>query len=106
MWNDSNDKIMEIMDRLESRDSAFPVQCPICGEQAGHLYIHRFDERHGGIWIWCSNCHAYSHMSGIIPDWWQNMSGIEEDKLEAEPQYLDENNSAIDEWVNNLLKNS
>ena len=43
-------------------------------------------------------------MSGIIPDWWKNMPEIEEGKLEAEPQYLDERNSAIDDWVNTLLK--
>ena len=32
------------------------------------------------------------------------MPDIKEDKLEAEPQYLDERNNAIDEWVNDLLK--
>ena len=69
MWDDSNDKIMEILDELESKECVFPVYCPVCGEKEGHLCIHRYDERHGGIWIWCSNCCAYSHMSGIIPDW-------------------------------------
>ena len=104
MWNDSNDKIMEIMDRIDGTDSSFPVCCPVCREKGVHLCIHRYDEHHGGIWIWCSKCHSYSHMSGIIPDWWKNMPGIEEVRLEAEPQYLDENNSAIDDWVNGLLK--
>ena len=104
MWNDGNDKIMEIMDRLDDKDSVFPIQCPVCGKKDGHLCIHRYDEHHGGIWIWCSKCGSYSHMSGIIPDWWENMPGIEEGKLEAEPQYLDERNRAIDHWFNNLLK--
>ena len=106
MWDDSNDKIMEILDELESKECVFPVYCPVCGEKGGHLCIHRYDGRHGGIWIWCSKCCSCSHLSGIIPDWWKNLPGIEEDKLEADPQYLDERNNVIDDWINGLLKSN
>ncbi len=104
MWNDSNDKIMEIMDGLNSKESVFPIHCPICGKREGHLYIHRYDERHGGIWLWCSCCHSFSHLSGIIPDWVENMPNIENSRLEATPEYLDERKTAVDNWVNTLLK--
>lgn len=105
MWNDSNDKIMEIMDCVDGKESLFPTRCPICGEKAGHLCIHRYDEHHGGIWVWCSRCFSFAHMSGIIPEWWENIPDIEAAQLEADPQYLDERHNAIDEWVNDLLRN-
>ena len=104
MWNDGNDRIMEIMNRLDDSESVFPVQCPVCGEKAGHIFMHRYNERRGGIWIWCSACRSFSHMSGILPDWWENMHGIEKSRLEAVPRYPDERNNDIDEWVNTLLK--
>ena len=104
MWADNNDKIMEIMNNLDGTAGVFPAHCPVCGEKEGHLCIHRYDALHGGIWIWCSSCNSYMHMSGIIPDWWNNMPDIEEAKLEASPQYLDERKNAIDAWVNNLLE--
>ena len=100
MWNDSDDKIMQIYDTACERSSLFPVKCPVCGTETAHIYIHRHDENHGGIWLWCSHCHAYTHMSGIIPDWWSNPVFIDGNELESDPILLDKVASKIDEWVN------
>ena len=106
MWTDDNDKIMEIYDLALIPDTVFPVKCPICGSSTGHIYIHRFDEKHGGIWVWCSKCHSFGHISGIIPDWWNNLEGVDENSLESEPEYLDKYAARTDDWVNSLEKKS
>lgn len=42
MWKDNDDKIMGILDSIETQNKGcFPVVCPICGEKDGHLYFHR-----------------------------------------------------------------
>ena len=102
MWNDSNDRIMEIYDCIEDPKNKFPTTCPVCGKKAGHIYMHRHDAHHGGIWLWCSECQFFAHMSGIIPEWWQNLSSLDEVYLEAEPSYLDNRAKEIDEWVNTI----
>ena len=99
-WTDNNDKIMQIYDTACDRKTLFPVICPICGNQDGHIYIHRYDENHGGIWLWCGNCHLYTHMSGVVPEWWKNPDFIDGDALESAPVALDENAPQIDDWFN------
>lgn len=106
MWTDDNDKIMEIYNLALIPETVFPVKCPICGSSTGHIYIHRFDEKHGGIWVWCSECHSFGHMSGIIPDWWNNNDGVDENSLESEPYYLDKYAAMVDDWVNSLERKS
>ena len=101
-WNDENDKIMEIIDALGKQKDVFPIKCPICGKTAGHIYMHRHDEEHGGIWVWCSHCRSYAHMSGTIPSSWKNAPFIDEECLSADPIVLDKNAASIDEWVNKL----
>ena len=103
MWNDSNDTIMEIYDEACEGRTIFPSNCPICQNKQAHLYMHRHDSRHGGVWMWCSSCKAYAHMSGIIPDWWQNPDFIDGTVLDSEPTFLDTITPLIDPWVNNLI---
>ena len=39
MWQDNNDKIMDILDNIEaSKIKYFPVVCPICTKKDVHLY--------------------------------------------------------------------
>ena len=49
MWRDNNDKIMDILDNIETQNKElFPVVCPVCGKKDGHIYIHgnkKEDER-------------------------------------------------------------
>lgn len=66
MWHDDNDDIMKLYNLLEEHEiyNPLPAVCPVCGSKSGHIYLHRYDEEHhGGSWVWCSNCHSYSHAS-------------------------------------------
>jgi len=103
MWNDSNDTIMDIFDDACEGAISFPAVCPLCQNKNAHLYMHRHDAKHGGIWMWCSSCNSYAHMSGIIPAWWRNPSFVEESALDSEPVFLDNISALIDPWVNTIL---
>ena len=44
MWKDNDDKIMGILDSIETQNKGcFPVVCPICGEKDGHVAWLRKD---------------------------------------------------------------
>ena len=103
MWHDSDDTIMNIFDDACAGKTKFPSDCPICKGRQAHIYMHRHNPRHGGIWMWCSSCRAYAHMSGIIPDWWENPGFTDEALLEGEPSVLDDMAVQIDRWVNGIL---
>lgn len=104
MWQDNDDKIMDILDNIETRNKCFPVICPICGKREGHLYFHRYkkDAEQGGMWVWCSACYHSSHALGRVPEWWENLEKIDFDKLASLPDYLEENKICIDEWINSI----
>ena len=104
VWKDS-DRILQIYTLINDETASFPAPCPDCGENAAHLYLHRHSENgRGGVWAWCSECHAFAHASDRIPEWWINCSGIEMKDLFSEPVRLDEMAHDIDEWVNFLQK--
>ena len=42
-------------------------------------------------------------MSGQTPTWWKNPVFINEHELHSEPDYLETQAVAIDEWINNLI---
>ena len=102
MWNDNN-KIMVIFDEIENGKTVYPCTCPACEGQTSHVYIHKHNDRHCGIWVWCSKCGAYSHMSGVAPKWWKNPDFIDPAQLCAEPEYLEQMKARIDEWVNTIV---
>lgn len=101
MWND-NDKIIEIFENCEDGKTKFPCFCPVCNSQSAHVYIHKHNDRHCGIWTWCSNCGATSHLSGNTPQWWKNPDFIDPAQLCADPEYLEQMKDRIDEWVNTI----
>jgi len=98
MWHD-NDTIMEIYNAANCGKITFPSTCPVCNNRAAHLYIHKHNNEHSGIWTWCSKCGASSHMSAKTPKWWKNPNFIESDKLCSNPDYLNSLSDKIDEWV-------
>lgn len=104
MWN-NNDKIMSVFDMDNNGNAHFPFTCPICNKENVHIYIHNHDDKHCGIWVWCSSCHSYSHMSGELPKWWKNPDFVDADKLCSEPEYLETISDKIDIWVNNIMLN-
>lgn len=106
MWHDDNDDIMELYNLLEEHEfyDPLPAVCPVCGSKSGHIYLHRYDdEHHGGSWVWCSNCHSYSHASLKVPEWWRNLSTVSILQLEHSPEYLESHAELIDSFVNKLL---
>lgn len=103
MWKDNDDRIMKLFHVANKGQEKFPAHCPICGEKTGHIYIHRYDESHGGIWLWCSSCHSYTHVSGIIPGWPENLKDIDENELDGTPDYLELKATEIDNWANKLI---
>ena len=102
MWND-NDQIIGILDKANKGETQFPCQCPVCRNRSAHIYIHRHNDRHCGIWTWCSECGASSHLSGKAPTWWVNPDFVDADRLCSDPSYLNEISDRIDTWVNSLL---
>ena len=106
MWHDDKDDIMKLFDIVENHDpdSSLPATCPVCGSKSGHIYLHRYDEEnHGGLWVWCSSCHSFSHSSCKVPDWWRNLSLFTIFDLHSAPDNLDEQAVYIDDFVNKLL---
>ena len=108
MWKDNDDKIMDILENIETLNRQdFPVVCPICGGKEGHLYFCKKvegDEK-GGMWAWCSSCRHFAHTLYRLPKWWKNLDKIKAENLAGCPGYLEENKLCIDEWVNKLGKN-
>ncbi len=98
-----NDRIAEIFNKANNGGMRFPCQCPACRNHSAHIYIHRHDGKHCGIWTWCNECGASSHMSGKTPDWWVNPDFVDNDLLCSDPSYLNGISDKIDQWVNSLL---
>ncbi len=71
MWHDSDNSIDEVFEAILGKAAHFPIECPVCGLACAHIYLHRHNGYHGGIRLWCSNCRAYSHLSGRVPAWWK-----------------------------------
>ena len=106
MWQDNDDRIMDILDGIGSGNKGyFPVDCPICEKKEGHIYFHRNkeDDQCGGMQTWCSACYHTAHATCRLPRWWKNPEKISTKKLTSYPGYLEENKNYIDEWVNKLL---
>lgn len=103
MWTDENDDIEKIYKDFDNIKK-FPAKCPICEQDAAHLYIHIYDNKtkKGGLWIWCSHCHSFSHGSIQAPVFWDNCSLVELEKLSAVPTYLEEIKESIDTHANQI----
>lgn len=104
MWKDGNDKIEELYINLK-KIKKFPAICPICYGNNAHVYMHVYNDktRRGGLWIWCSECYAFSHSSIYVPEYWENCPSVDFEKLCAIPAYLEENKSDIDDWLNKSI---
>ena len=103
MWKDDKDDIERIYTELKTIKK-FPATCPVCNKLNAHIYMHIYDNktRRGGLWIWCSECHSFSHCSIYVPKFWENCDLIEKEKLCAIPDYLEKMISIIDAHVNNV----
>ncbi|MCM1258052.1 MAG: hypothetical protein NC307_09395 [Roseburia sp.] len=102
MWKDDNDKIEELY--VKKNKDKFPAICPVCKKNAAHMYMHVYNNatRRGGLWVWCSECKIFSHSSAYVPEYWENCSLVEMEKLCAIPDYLDEIKDIIDAHVNTI----
>ena len=104
MWKDYNDEIEELFLKLKTSQT-FTAICTLCRKWSAHIYMHVYDgeTRRGGLWIWCSMCHSFSHSSIFVPDYWENCSLVEIEKLSAIPIYLEEIKEKIDEHVQYII---
>lgn len=102
MWEDSKEMLKSF--DLNMLERTYPDVCPVCGTLEKHIFFHRFDEedKDGGVWMWCSKCRNYTHAHVEIPTMWKNVPLINEDLLDDSVEYLEENKTKIDEWVNCL----
>lgn len=102
MWEDSREMLKSFnLNLLENR---YPDICPECGSADKHILFFRFDDEDvdGGVWMWCSKCHSYTHAHVVVPSAWKNPEFINEDELDTSMDYLEKQKDIIDEWVNNL----
>lgn len=102
MWNE-DDKMLTLFNQFEKKEP-FPCVCPICGKISVHGYLHRFDDdEKGAAWVWCEECGAFSHVTYLIPTWWRNFPGIDEDELVSDPDYLNTFTDKIDNHIKGLI---
>lgn len=103
MWEDSRKMLKSF--NLNMLKNTYPDICPECGSADKHVMFFRFDkDNEGGVWMWCSKCHSYTHAHVVVPSSWENPGFISEDKLDSSMDYLETKKTMIDEWVNNLPK--
>ena len=104
MWKE-DDRLMELVVALESPALTLPTKCPICGTEHAHIFMHRYksDEARGTIWVWCSSCQGYIHLGYKLPNWWENLDEVNEDELNAFPDYPEGIKDRIDAWLPKLI---
>ncbi len=105
-WNES-DEMLTIAEAFWKGKPVFPMKCPVCSAPSGHVYMNRYaDTDRGGMWVWCSECRAYVHVSSTIPVWWKNLTDVNQKNLCAgNAEELEQHAMAIDQMVNDRLKN-
>jgi hypothetical protein len=86
----------------ESREGLnLSAACPVCGAFTLHRYFGRPggtvlpDMAHdflgkAGLWEWCSSCLSFEHYSALVPRWWAGSLPVDDAKLTALPDQLDE----------------
>lgn len=107
MWNDANDKIMDILNYFNATRGKFPAVCPICKKDDGHIFFYTY--RNNGIssaWVWCSSCRYSAHFTYRTPSIWKNMLNIDSGRLASAPDYLEEIKHSIDDWVNTIIESA
>jgi len=103
MWKDDNDNIEKLWNIFLARADEFPSVCPICQGKSAHIYLHRYRESKGIVWMWCSKCRNSSHGTISIPEWWVDDTFVELNKTTSHPDYLETMKDKIDSYVNSIL---
>lgn len=102
MWIDDDGSLARIYKNFDKIDR-FPVTCPKCQKNSVHIYLHINDKtKRGGLWIWCSSCRVFFHGSVRLDVEWENCPKVEEEKLFAIPDCLDEIHDEIDKHMNSI----
>lgn len=104
MWTEI-DNMMQLLDTIHNGNVSAPLLCPECKSANVHFLMHRHEtvSKRGTAWIWCADCKNYAHFAYAIPEWWKNPDFIDEEKLDALPDYPNSLCVEIDTWVESLL---
>lgn len=105
-WDDSKYEIFDIVEVLENNNKIqIPLKCPICEHDAAHVYMYRWEDNRGTVWVWCSSCKACTHASRYtLPSWWENDEFMMTSELASHPIFLDEKFDLVDNHLRGLLK--
>lgn len=86
---------------LSREGLSLSAPCPVCNKQELHRYYQAVERKtcqigeqifiaNGACWQWCSNCRSYVHLSALVPSWWSCDLVVDESKLTAEPEAIEE----------------
>ncbi len=108
MWNDGDDRLERVLGKILQKDiDKYPLECPVCNEKSLNFYfIKRENRRNGGAWVWCSNCHNFTHGTVIVPSWWVNCESIDSKQLASLPLYQETQREIICKHIKGILWNS
>jgi hypothetical protein len=84
--NDPEDKMLWASSRISTTRRTEP--CPFCNDCNLRFYYHEFNleskpNRRGTLWVWCAQCHLWSHISGVaLPDNVLNTGVLSDDEID------------------------
>lgn len=66
---DPQDKMLYSISRISK--FCRTESCPFCKDVDLRFYYHEFrlrskPGRRGTLWVWCSECHRWTHLSGVV----------------------------------------
>lgn len=86
-WHDDKTNLAEVAYAALCNHKTVAAKC--CDASSIHVYGHKYSERRGSAWVWCSKCGAFAHIDGIpIDSNWKNSAKVEFSKLTGIPFYL------------------
>lgn len=87
-WKDDATNLDTVAIRAMMMGAKTEPKC--CSKSNVHIYCHRYTDKRGSVWAWCSNCGSFTHLDGLpINKAWVNCDDIDYHKLTAVPKYLD-----------------
>lgn len=100
-WHCDKSNLDIVIDEAINKKIRIGANC--CSDPEIHIYCHRFTDRDGSAWGWCSRCGSYSHLFLRLPIEWKNLDSIQTQNLVARPDYLEREKDQIDKHLDDYL---